>query len=84
MLRIFWGMILGSMTTMVLLGGASAADQVIANSQALYLDHLNRFDTPTTLTLLTMVGLSFGALALWPDKSALDSEKFIKHLRRHC
>ena len=50
MLRIFWGMILGSMTTMVLLGGASAADQVIANSQALYLDHLNRLDTPTTLT----------------------------------
>ena len=84
MLRIFWGMILGSMTTMVLLGGASAADQVIANSQALYLDHLNRLDTPTTLTLLTMVGLSLGVLALWPDKSALNSEKFIKHLRRHC
>ncbi len=84
MLRIFWGMILGSITTMVLLGGASAADQVIANSKALYLDHLNRLDTPTTLTLLAMVTLSLGALALWPTKPIMEPEKVIKHLRRHC
>ena len=84
MLRVFSGMILGSMTTMVLLGGASAADQVLANSQALYLEHLNRLDTSTTLTLLMMVSLFLGALTLWPTKSILDSTQVIKHLKRHC
>ena len=32
MLQIFGGMIIGSMMTMMLLGGASAADQVLANA----------------------------------------------------
>jgi len=38
MLKMFVGMIIGSMMTMMLLGGASAADQVLANVQTLYLD----------------------------------------------
>lgn len=84
MLRLFWGMILGAVTTMLLLGGVSAADQVIANSQAFYLNYLNKLDGTTTLTLLVSISIFMGALALWPAKPAVEPKKVIQSLRRHC
>jgi len=84
MLRFFGGMIIGSMMTMMLLGGVSAADQVLANVQNLYLDRLNRPDAATTLILLVTVSLLLTALAKWPQKPAIEPEKFIKKLKRHC
>ncbi len=84
MLKIFGGMILGSMTTMMLLGGASAADQVLANAQTLYVDQINRPDTTTTLLLLVMLSIFMAALSMWPSKSVMQTEKIIKKLRRHC
>ena len=84
MLHIFGGMIIGSIMTMMLLGGASAADQVLANAQTLYLDQINRPDTSTTLILLVILSIFLGALALWPAKPVMQTEKVIEKLRRHC
>ena len=84
MLKTFVGMIIGSMMTMMLLGGASMADQVLANAQTLYLDQLNRPDGTTTILLLVVLSIFMGALTLWPAKPVIETEKVIKRLRRHC
>jgi len=84
MIKIFVGMIIGSMMTMMLLGGASAADQVLANVQTLYLDPINRPDATTTFLLLVVLSIFMAALALWPSKPVMQTEKIIKKLRRHC
>ena len=84
MLKIFIGMIIGAMMTMMLLGGVSAADQVLANVQTLYVDPFNRPDTTTTLVLLVVVSIFMAALTLWPSKPVMQTEKVIKKLRRHC
>ncbi len=84
MLRIFCGMIIGSMMTMMLLGGGSAADQVLANVQTVYVDQINRPDSATTLLLLVVVGIFMAALTMWPSKPVMQNAKVIKKLRRHC
>lgn len=84
MLKIFGGMIIGSMMTMILLGGASAADQVLANAQTLYVDQINRPDATTTVLLLVVISILLGALAMWPAKPIMEPAKIIKSLRRHC
>jgi hypothetical protein len=84
MLKIFGGMIIGSMMTMMLLGGATAADQVLANAQTLYVDQINRPDATTTLLLLVVLSIFMAALTMWPSKPAMQTEKVIKKLRRHC
>ena len=84
MLKMFGGMIIGSMMTMMLLGGASVADQVLANVQTLYIDQINRPNATTTLLLLIAVSILMGALTLWPSKPLMYTKTFIKRLRRHC
>lgn len=84
MLKIFGGMIIGSMMTMMLLGGTSAADQVLANAQTLYVDQINRPDATTTVLLLVVISIFLGTLTMWPTKPAMHTEKVIKKLRRHC
>jgi Na+/proline symporter len=80
----FGGMIIGSMMTMMLLGGASAADQVLANVQTLYVDQIDRPNTTTTLLLLITVSLLMGGLMFWPSKLSMRTKAFINSLRRHC
>jgi len=84
MLKTFGGMIIGSMMTMMLLGGTSAADQVLANVQTLYVDQINRPDATTTVLLLVVISILLGTLTIWPTKPVLETEKVIKRLRRHC
>ena len=84
MLKIFGGMIIGSMMTMMLLGGATVADQVLANAQTLYIDQINRPDATTTLLLLVLISIFMVALTMWPSKPTRKTEKVIKKLRRHC
>ena len=84
MLKIFGGMIIGSMMTMMLLGGPSAADQVLTNLQNIYLDRLNRPDSATTLILLVTLSIFLSALAIWPQKPVIESKQFIRKLKRHC
>jgi hypothetical protein len=84
MFKIFGGMVIGSMITMMLLGGATAADQVLANAQSLYLDQINRPDATTTVLLLVVISIFLAALTLWPAKPVMETEKVIKKLRRHC
>jgi hypothetical protein len=84
MLKIFGGMVIGSMITMMLLGGATAADQVLVNAQSLYLDPINRPDATTTFLLLVVISIFLAALTLWPAKPVMETEKVIKKLRRHC
>jgi hypothetical protein len=69
MLKIFGGMIIGSMMTMMLLGGSSA---------------VNRPDAITTVLLLVIVSIFLGTLTMWPAKPVMETEKVIKKLRRHC
>ncbi len=84
MLKIFIGMIIGNITTMMLLGGASVADQVLANAQTLYVDQINRPNATTTILLLVIISIFMGALTMWPAKPVMETEKVIKKLRRHC
>ncbi len=84
MLKIFGGMIIGSIMTMMLLGGVSASDKVLANAQTLYFDHIQRPDTTTTLLLLVFLSIFLASLTLWPAKPVLDTKKITKQLRRHC
>ncbi|MDH5429693.1 MAG: hypothetical protein OEY57_16140 [Nitrospirota bacterium] len=84
MFKIFGGMIIGSMMTMMLLGGESVADQVLANAQTLYVDQSNRPDTTTTILLLIIISIFMGALTMWPTKPVIESKQVIKRLRRHC
>ena len=64
MLKIFGGMIIGSLMTMILLGGVSAADKVLANAQALYFAQIQRPDTITTLLLLVCLSIFLAVLTL--------------------
>jgi hypothetical protein len=84
MLRIFGGMIIGSIITMMLLGGASAADQVLANVGNLYLDQINRPDVSTTVLLLVVLSIFLGALTMWPAKPVMEKKTVIKRLHKHC
>ncbi len=84
MLKIFIGMIIGNITTMMLLGGASVADQVLANAQTLYVDQINRPDATTTILLLVIISIFIGGLTMWPARPVLETEKVIEKLRRHC
>ncbi len=82
MLQIFGGMIIGSMMTMMLLGGAPVAEEILANAQKLYLDQ--RPDTAITLSLLVMLSLFLALLADWPKQSTVNTKKTIQQIRRHC
>ena len=84
MLKIFGGMVLGSIITMMLLGGVSVANQVQANVQTLYVDQINRPDSATTLILLVLLSVVIAALRMWPTKPVMRTELVIKNLRRHC
>ncbi|MBA3612219.1 MAG: hypothetical protein H0W49_04725 [Nitrospirales bacterium] len=84
MLKIFGGMIIGSLMTMILLGGVSAADKVLANAQTLYIEQIQRPDTITTILLLVFSSIFLAFLTLWPTKPVLDTKKITKQLRRHC
>ena len=69
---------------MMLLGGESAADQILANAQTIYLDQLNRPDTTTTLLLLVVLSIFLASLFAWPTQPVMDTKKVITQLRRHC
>ena len=84
MLKIFGGMVIGSIMTMMLLGGVSAADQVLTSVQSLYFEQLNRPDTTTTLILLVTLSILLCVISFWPHKTAIESKSIIKKLKRHC
>lgn len=82
MLQIFGGMIIGSIITLTLLGGASAADQLLANAQTFYMDQ--RLDTTITLLFLVLLTFFLALFTPWPTQAAMDKKKILKQLRRHC
>jgi hypothetical protein len=82
MLQMFGGMIIGSIMTIMLLGGAPVAEEILANAQNLYLDQ--RPDTTITLSLLVILSLFLTLLAVWPTRSHMNYEKAIQQIRRHC
>jgi hypothetical protein len=77
-------MIIGSIITIMLLGGTSAADHILANAQTLYFDQINRPDTTTTLLLLGVLSVFLASLTIWQTQAVLDNKKVIEKLRRHC
>lgn len=82
MLQIFGGMIIGSIITLTLLGGASAADQLLANAQTFYMDQ--RLDTTITLLFLVLLTIFLALFTPWPTQATMDKKKILKQLRRHC
>lgn len=84
MLQIFGGMIIGSIITLMLLGGASAADQLLANAQTFYMDQ--RLDTTITLLFLVLLTIFLALFTPWPwlTQATMDKKKILKQLRRHC
>ncbi len=82
MLKMFGGMIIGSVMTMILAGGFSAADQVRANVQTLYVDQINGPDGTTTLVLLVVLSIFVSALTKWRSKPVLQTEKVSKEFCR--
>lgn len=82
MLQIFGGMIIGSIITLTLLGGASAADQLLANAQTFYMNQ--RLDTTITLLFLVLLTIFLALFTPWPTQATMDKKKILKQLRRHC
>lgn len=82
MLQIFGGMIIGSIITLTLLGGASAADQLLVNAQTFYMDQ--RLDTTITLLFLVLLTIFLALFTPWPTQATMDKTKILKQLRRHC
>ena len=84
MMRLFVGMIIGSMMTMVLLGGPSAANQVLANAQNTIHEQYTQPDPFMTVVLLLSLGLTLASIAAWRTRQLKQTATVVKKLRRFC
>jgi hypothetical protein len=88
MLQIFGGMILGSIISLLLMGGDAAAAQILSHIQQVYLHQVSQLDNRTTLQLLGMTSIFLGILCLgilwlWPTTPALEPKLLSRRLRRY-
>lgn len=84
MLRMFGGMIIGSMMTMVLLGGGSAAEQVLTNAKTMM---EQQYLHPTLFgngMFLLSLGLTLALWATWRTQQTCQTARIIKKIRRYC
>ncbi|RMH32818.1 MAG: hypothetical protein D6690_13040 [Nitrospirae bacterium] len=82
MLRIFLGMILGSLTTLLLLGGQAAADRMFANIQHLADQHASSGLSMVWLGLFVGLTLGLSSLAAWRTKAMTTIRSVVSHVRR--
>ncbi len=83
MLKLFCGMVLGSIFTMVLLGGAPVADKVLKNAQAMLETQSTPISPALTIYLLAFLALALIYLANSIIKQNRQTDLVIKKLRRH-
>ncbi|GJL56167.1 MAG: hypothetical protein NPIRA02_32990 [Nitrospirales bacterium] len=82
MLKLFCGMVIGSLITMTLLGGTTAADQVIKNAQTVFETQSSQVSTTLTIYLLAFLALLLVQLARSITKQNQQTDLVIKKLRR--
>ena len=84
MLRMFGGMILGSMTTMLLLGGPTAADKILSNAKNTFHQQYTQPDPFMNFVLLLSLGFTLAILAVSRTRQTKHTERIVTKLRRHC
>lgn len=82
--RMFIGMIIGSLITMSLLGGSTAADRLLSQAKITFAQQYTHPDPITTLVLLTFLGLSLAVMAASRTKLMRQNAVVVKKLRRFC
>ncbi|WP_447970080.1 hypothetical protein [Nitrospira sp. M1] len=82
MFKLFCGMVIGSMITMTLLGGAAAADKVIKNAQTVFEAQSSELHTTLTIYLLAFLAFLLVQLARSITKQNKQTDLVIKRLRR--
>ncbi len=83
MLRLFGGMIIGSLMTMMLLGGPAAADKVIENAQSVFATQYAQSPQTITIYLLVSLALLLISITCSNTKESKQSALAIKKLRRY-
>ena len=84
MVKIFFGMILGSLFTMMLLGGAPVADKVLQNAQAVLGTQSSEISPALTIYLLAFLAICLFYLTNSILKQHQQTDLVIKKLRRNC
>ena len=84
MLRLFGGMIIGSMMTLILLGGPTAADQLLVHAKTSVVQQYTQPDPMVTIVLLLSLGLSLAGFAVWHMKQMKNTAMVVNKLRRFC
>ena len=83
MLRMFVGMIIGSVITMMLLGGAPVADQLLANAQSTLQRQYAQSESTVSIYLLVCLALILVTLGHSWTKQTKQHASAIKKLRRY-
>ncbi|GJL62800.1 MAG: hypothetical protein NPIRA04_14540 [Nitrospirales bacterium] len=83
MLKLFCGMIIGSLITMTLLGGAPVADKVIKNAQTVFETQSSQGSTTLTIYLLAFLALLLVQLGRSITKQNKQTDLVIQKLRRN-
>ena len=83
MLRLFGGMIIGSLMTMMLLGGQAAADKVIHNTQAVLATQYEQSGSALTVYILVSLALILVSMTRSNSKHQKQTALVIKKLRRY-
>ena len=83
-MRLFGGMIIGSMMTMVLLGGPTAADQILSQAKTTFHQQYTQPDPFMSVVLLLSLGLTLASIAAWRTKQIKQTATVVNKLRRYC
>ena len=84
MFRMFGGMIIGSMMTIVLLGGPNAEGQMFENARLMMEQQYAQPDSANSLLLILIVGFSIASLVTTRTKQTRHTAKIVNKLRRYC
>ena len=84
MIKMFCGMILGSICTMILLGGAPVADKVLQNAQAAIGTQSLELSPALTMYLLAFLAICLIYLTNSILRQHQQTDLVIKKLRRNC
>ncbi|MCA9473129.1 MAG: hypothetical protein MRJ96_04875 [Nitrospirales bacterium] len=82
MIKIFCGMILGSLSTMMLLGGAPVAEKVLQNAQATFGTPTSQMSPALTIYLLAFLAIYIIYFANSMLRQHQQTDLIIKKLRR--
>ena len=79
----FCRMVIGSIMTIVLLGGPTAADQILGNAKVMIQQQYSHPDTTTSVFFLILLGLSLASIAASRTKHPNKPSSMVNKLRRY-